>query len=313
MEVIYLQLQQLRYLIEVAETGSMNKAAQNLFISQPNLSNSIMSLEEEFNIKIFDRTNRGVEITKEGKNFLAHAKFIINQVNNVENIYNNLSKEKAFVLQVSSAKIFNLANILVEIYNNIDYKNIKISLKETHKENVIKDVANMDSEIGMLILSNIQERLWRNILEVNKLEFNEIAKDKVYIYVGENNPLYNKDVIYAHELKDFICVNLVEDQVSSSIYSIELDSLNILNKDRSIYLNDKETIAHFILKTDAYSLGSGWSSVDKREGIKAIPFADDSIDFSIGWIKRKREELSNEARMFLEIVSDNIKKQKTVI
>lgn len=308
-----MQLQQLRYLIEVAETKSMNKAAQNLFISQPNLSNSIMSLEEEFNIKIFDRTNRGVEITKEGRDFLAHAKFIISQVNNVENIYNNLSKEKTFVLQISSAKVFNLANILSEIYNNVDCKNIKISLNETHKENVIKDVANMNSEIGMLILSNIQERLWRNILEVNKLEFNEIAKDKMYIYVGENNPLYNKDVIYAHELKDFICVSLVEDQVSSSIDSIELDAVDILNKDRAIYLNDKETIINFISKTDAYALGSGWNSVGKREGIKAIPFANDSIGFSIGWIKRKREELSDEAKMFLEIVSDNIKKQKTVI
>ena len=308
-----MQLQQLRYLIEVAETKSMNKAAQNLFISQPNLSNSIMSLEEEFNIKIFERTNRGVEITKEGRDFLSHAKCIINQVNNIENIYNDLSREKTFVLQISSAKAFNLSNILSEIYNNIDCKNIKISLNETHKENVIKDVANMDSEIGILMLSNIQERLWRNILEVNKLEFNEIAKDNVYIYVGKNSPLYNKDVIYAHELKDFICAGLVEDQVSSSIYSIELDTLNILNKDRTIYLNDKETIVNFISKTDTYSLGSAWSIVDKREGIKAIPFVDDSIDLSIGWIKRKKEELSEEAKMFLEILSDNIKKQKTVI
>ncbi len=308
MEVICLQLQQLRFLIEVAETGSMNKAAQNLFISQPNLSNAIMSLEEEFNIKMFDRTNRGVEITKDGISFLAHAKFIINQVNNVENIYNDLSKEKAFVLQISSAKIFNLANVLVEIYNKVDCKNIKISLKETHKENVIKDVSNMESEIGILILSNIQEKLWKNILDANKLEFNEIAKEKMHIYVGKNNPLYDKDVIYGDELKDFICVNLVEDQVTSSIYSIELDSLNILNKERAIYLNDKQTIAKFISKTDAYSLGSRWSSGDKMDGIKAIPFADNSIDFSIGWIKRKREELSTEAKMFLEIVSENIKK-----
>ncbi|MGL5328436.1 MAG: LysR family transcriptional regulator [Peptostreptococcaceae bacterium] len=303
-----MQLNQLKYLIEVAETGSMNKASQNLFISQPNLSSAIMKLEEEFNIKIFDRNNRGVELTKEGKEFLTYAKSIINQVNNVENIYTNLCKEKKFVLEVSTVKLNNISDILIDIYNDINYyKKLKISLKETHKEKIIQDVANMDSEVGILILSNIQEKLWNNILEINKLEFNEIAKEKVYVYMGEKNSLYKKDKIYTYELKDKVCIYLVEDITSSVVYNIEFDALKFFNKDKALYFNDKETIYNFLSKTDAYAIGSVWSGMDNIKGVKGIPIAEENIEFKIGWIKRKKEELSDEAKMFIDMLCEKLK------
>lgn len=302
-----MQLNQLRYLIEIAETGSMNKASQNLFISQPNLSSSIMKLEDELNIKIFDRNNRGVELTRDGKEFLSHAKYIINQVDNVENIYTNLCKEKKFVLEVSVVKLFDVSDILVDIYNNIKYNKLKISIKETHKEKIIQDVANMESEIGILILSNIQEKLWKDILEVNKIEFNEISKAKVYVYIGEKNPLYYRDRIHINELQDKVCIYMMEDSNLSIAYNMEFNNLKFLNKDKALYFNDKETIHKFISNTDAYAIASIWSGIDNTNGIKRIPIVEDDIEFKIGWIKRKREELSDEAKMFIEMINKKLK------
>ncbi|MGL5640617.1 MAG: LysR family transcriptional regulator [Paraclostridium sp.] len=302
-----MQLNQLRYLIEVAETGSMNKASKNLFLSQPNLSNAIMSLEQEFNIKIFNRTNRGVELTKEGKDFLIYAKYIISQVDNIQNIYSNLSEEKAFTLEISSGKLFDLGVVLSELYKKIDAKKIKVSIKETYKEKVIDDVASMKSEIGIFAISNIQERVWKNIIEAKKLEFNPILKDKLYIYVGENSPLYNKQIINPEELNDYICVHLSEEPINALTYSVELDSLGFSNKDRAIYLNDKETIIQFILQTNAYVIGSGFNQIERIRGVKAIPLENESVDFSIGWVKRKKEELSEEAKLFLEVFLENLK------
>lgn len=301
-----MQINQLKYLIEVAETGSINKAAQNLFVSQPNLSNAIVKLENEFNIKIFNRTNRGVELTKEGKEFLNHAKYIVNQVENIENMYSNLSKEKKFILDVSCAKSFDVSDVLIKIYSEINSKNIKIALKETHRENVVQDVANMDSEIGIIIVSNLQEKLWNNILEIHKLEFNEISKDKMHIYVGEKNPLYNNEIIYPHELKDMVCIYLAEEPISVLSYNVEINTIPYFNKKKAIYLNDKETIANFILGTDVYTFASVWNSIDKTKGIRAIPLVNTNVEFKIGWIKRKREELSDEARLFIELITKKL-------
>jgi DNA-binding transcriptional LysR family regulator len=306
MEVISLQLNQLRYLIEVAETGSINKASKHLFVSQPNISNAIMSLEEEFNIRIFNRTNRGVELTKEGKDFLTYTKYIINQVDNIEHIYSNLSEEKAFILEISSGKLFDLGIILSELYKKIDMKKIKISIKETHKEKVIDDVFSMKSELGILAISNIQERVWKSILEAKKLEFNHISKDKLYVYVGENHPLYQNEAIKVDELKDYICIHLVEEPINALTYNIELDSLGLSYKDKAIYLNDKGTIVQFILETNAYAIGVGFYQIKRIRGIKAIPFEDESVNFSIGWIKRKKEELSEEAKLFLDVFLENM-------
>lgn len=301
-------LNQLKYVVEVAEKKSINKAAQSLFISQPNLSTAIINLEEEFGIKIFNRTNRGVELTKDGKEFLSHAKYVLHQVDNLESRYLNFSKEKSFILEVSSAKIINFGNIISEIYNNIDSKNIKISLKETYKEKIIKDVANMESEIGILIVSNIQERLWKNALNINKLEFNEIIKSSMYICVGPKSPLYNNKIVSSKDLKDYAHVQLREEDSSSVANSIELDTLNILNKNKNIYLNDKESLTSFILSTDSYTFGFKWSSfVESSNDIKAIPFEDDSVYFKIGWLRRKKEEISDEARIFLDKVIDYLK------
>ncbi len=301
-----MQLNQLRYLIEVAETGSINKASQNLFISQPNLSNSIMSLEEEFNIKIFERTNRGVKLTKEGKDFLIYAKYIISQVDNIKHVYSNLSNEKTFTLEISSGKLFDLGIVASELYKKIDAKKVKIAIKETHKEKIIEDVASMKSEIGILAISNIQERVWNSMLETKNLEFNPILKDKVYIYVGESSPLYNKEIITSEDLNDHICVHLVEEPINALTYSIELDSIGLANKDRAIYLNDKETIVQFILQTNAYAVGSGFNKIERIRGIKAIPFKTENVYFTIGWIKRKREELSEEAKLFLDVFLENM-------
>ncbi|GAA0698635.1 LysR family transcriptional regulator [Paraclostridium ghonii] len=302
-----MQINQLRYFIEVARTGSMNQAASNLFISQPNLSKAISNLEEEFKIKIFDRTNRGVKLTKEGKDFLTYATYIINQIDNLERIYSDLSQESGFKLEISSMKLYTLGVILSELYKKIESKKIKISLKETYKEKIIEDVFKMKSEIGIIALSNMQERVFKGVLENRNLEFNPICKDRVYIYISKNNPLYNNKVIKAEELNEYICVHLVEEPINALTYSVEADLLGFSNKDKSIYLNDKETITQFVLETNAYVVASGFNKIENIRGIRAIPLEDESIYFTVGWIKRKKEELSYEANIFLEIFLGNMR------
>ncbi|WP_250674176.1 LysR family transcriptional regulator [Paraclostridium ghonii] len=302
-----MQINQLRYFIEVARTGSMNQAASNLFISQPNLSKSISNLEEEFKIKIFYRTNRGVKLTKEGKDFLTYATYIINQIDNLERIYSDLSQESGFKLEISSMKLYTLGVILSELYKKVESKKIKISLKETYKEKIIEDVFKMKSEIGIIALSNMQERVFKGVLENRNLEFNPICKDRVYIYISKNNPLYNNKVIKAEELNEYICVHLVEEPINALTYSVEADLLGFSNKDKSIYLNDKETITQFVLETNAYVVASGFNKIENIRGIRAIPLEDESIYFTVGWIKRKKEELSYEANIFLEIFLGNMR------
>jgi DNA-binding transcriptional LysR family regulator len=295
-----MQLQQLIYFVEVSDKGSINKAAESLIVTQPNLSKAIANLESELNIKIFNRNNKGVSLTEEGKKLYKYSKTILNQVDIIERISKT---EPPKILSVSSYPILTSSRLLSDFYNQNKMKNIELRLLEFRIEKIIENVYDLTSEIGIVLINNAQSKEFKHMLDYKNLEFNEISTDTWYVNVGERSPLYTKEVVNMKELLDYVVVRLPDDYFSNLTCYLEIDSISLTNFKKAIYLNNSGAIINFLNKTDAFRFGPGWSKQDFEElGIRTIPIENCDVTVTLGWIKRKKEELSQEALEFVGLL-----------
>lgn len=187
-------LQQLRYVIMVAETGTITEAASRLFISQPSLTNAIHELEKEMNIKIFDRTNKGIHISKDGEDFLGYARQVLEQAAILEDKYkgDNGGKKKFCV----STQHYSFAvNAFVDLIKKFGQDEYDFSLRETQTYEIIEDVARMRSEIGILFLNDFNEKVITKILKSYDLELLE-NKEEVINRIHEAEKYIPLDRLY---------------------------------------------------------------------------------------------------------------------
>lgn len=166
-------LQQLRYAVIVAEMGTITEAADKLYISQPSLTNAIRELEKEMNIQIFNRTNKGISISKEGEDFLGYARQVLEQAAILEDKYKGRDGgKKQFCI---STQHYSFAvNAFVDLIKEYGQDEYDFSIRETQTYEIIDDVAQMRSEIGILFLNDFNETVIRKILKSHELEFHEL-------------------------------------------------------------------------------------------------------------------------------------------
>ena len=187
-------LQQLKYAITVAETGTITEAANKLYISQPSLTNAIHELEKEMNIIIFNRTNKGISISKEGEDFLGYARQMLEQATILEDKYkgDNGGKKKFCV----STQHYSFAvNAFVDLIKKIGQDEYDFSLRETQTYEIIEDVAKMRSEIGILFLNDFNEKVITKILKSYDLELLE-NKEEVINRIHEAEKYIPLDRLY---------------------------------------------------------------------------------------------------------------------
>ena len=210
-------LQQLRYIVTVAETGNITEAAKRLFISQPSLTNAIRELENEMQITIFFRTNKGVVITNEGDVFLSYARQVLEQVGLLEEKYLNI-KEQRPRFSVSCQHYSFAVNAFVDIIKSFDAKQYDFTLRETQTYEIIEDVSNLKSEIGILYVSSKNEEVIRKLLKQNELEFQELFVARPHVFISSKHPLAENAVISLEELEDYPYLPLNRVNIIPSIF-----------------------------------------------------------------------------------------------
>lgn len=184
-------LQQIYYVLKVTDIGSINKAAENLYISQPSLSNSILDLENEIGIQIFERTNRGVKITPRGNDFVSEARKLYENYLNLEEHFSNQSvyRQKFGV----SAQHYSFATkAFSDTVKEFDAENYEFSMREEKTSEVIRDVAEGRSEIGVLYRSDYNKNVMNRLFEEKDLEFHSVKKTNAYVYIWREHPLASK-------------------------------------------------------------------------------------------------------------------------
>ena len=292
-----MQIQQLIYFVAAAEQGSLNKAAEVLFVTQPNLSKAIGNLERELNIRVFDRTNKGVVLTSEGKKLYRYSKTVLDQLELIEGL---AVKEAPKVLSVASYPIITMGRLLSSFYNTHKDEQVTLKLVEQRISQVIESVETGRAEIGFIMVNEAQSKELKHTLEFKDLKMESLGTDTWYANLGPRHPLYDQDEVTIQQLLDYPFVRLPDDYFSNLTFYLEIDGVPLASFERVIYVNDSAAILSILQKTDALRFGPGLSAPDFAEhGIRTVPIHNCAVKIDVGWIQRKREILSQEARSFV--------------
>lgn len=295
-----MQLQQLIYFMTVAEQGSFNKAAEKLFATQPNLSKAISNLESELKVNIFYRTNRGVELTEDGKKLYQYSRTIRNQMELIEGL---AVKEAPRVLSVASYPIITMGRLMSEFYNCHRREPISLKLTEERMYRVIEMVESGEADIGFVMSNQMQLKELRHMINFKGIELHILGMDTWYANLGPAHPLYGQNEVTMEELLQYPFVRRPDDYFSNLTHYLEIDGVRLTNFTQVVYLNDTSAILSLLRSTDAFRFGPGLSAGDfSAYDIRTIPIRNCKIQITTGWIRRKRETLSSEAEDFVAML-----------
>lgn len=193
----------LKYAIMVAETGSISKAAEKLYVAQPNVSRAIKELESGLNITIFERNSKGMIVTPEGEQLIHYAKRILRQIDEMEKIFKYQKKKNVFSISVPRASYISDAFVeFSKCLNNID--NAEVYYKETNAYRVINNVINEEYNLGILRYYINHDRYFKDIIEKKELKCELINQFKYVLIFNKNSALAENKEIHYSDLKDFI-------------------------------------------------------------------------------------------------------------
>ena len=273
-------LQQLRYLIAISEHGSINAAAQNLYVSQSNLSTAIKELERELGITIFTRSNRGVELTNDGTELLGYARQVIEQADMLESRYER-GRTEYMHLAVSTQHYYFSLQAFINVAEGCASDKYDFTLRECATGQIIDDVRTFRSDIGILYLDSFNSRVLRKAFNDADVTFFPLFDAHVHIFVGENHPLAERELVRLEDLAPFPRYSFEQGQTNSFYYSEE--PFGHLRHDRNIRFSDRGTLTNLLTSFNGYTISTGVLSSEMHSGIVAIPL-DVEERMQVGYI-----------------------------
>ena len=293
-------LQQLKYILAISETGSMNKAAEQLYVSQPSLTSSVQELEKEIGIKIFNRSGRGVTLTNDGSEFIRYARQVVGQFDILSERYiNKGSIKKKF--GVSTQHYSFAVKAFVEMVKEFDTSKYEFAVRETKTAEIISDVATLRSEIGIIYLNDFNRKSITKLLSSNGLDFHSLTKCSPYVYLWKGHPLADEKKITFEQLADYPCLSFEQGDNSSFYLAEEILSTN--EYQRIIKANDRATMLNLMIGLNGYTLCSGIICEELNgSDYTAVPFdcGDTDEAMEIGYITLKNVILSEMAEIYIK-------------
>ncbi|MDR0587480.1 MAG: LysR family transcriptional regulator, partial [Burkholderiales bacterium] len=290
-------LQQLKYFIEVVNCGSFNKAAARLFISQPSLSNAIKDLENDVGLELLTRTPKGIALTPDGVEFLGYARQVMEQALLMEQRYKHAKPSRRFCA-ISTQHYAFAVNAFVNLVKKCDADEYEFTLRETKTYEIIDDVKNLRSELGILYMNSFNRKVIEKLLRETGLVFHPLFTAKPHIFISAANPLAQKKQVTLHDLEPYPCLSFEQGEYNSFYFSEEILS-TVLSK-KSIKVSDRATIFNLMIGLNGYTISTGIVSADLNGNqIVAVPLeVDESME--VGWIAHRALQLSVPAEMYLE-------------
>lgn len=282
-------LAQLKYMITIADTGSMNEAAKALYISQPSLSQTVKELEEEIGVEIFRRSNRGVSVTQEGREFLGYARQVVEQYGLIESHYidrTNVKKKFGVSMQHYTFAV----NAFVEMVKRFGMDEYEFAVRETKTYEVIEDVKTFRSEIGIIYLNDFNRKVITKLLTESELEFLPLLECGIYVYMWKGHPLAKKETISIEELEEYPCLAFEQGNYNSFYFAEEV--LSTYEYKRLIRANDRATLLNLMVGLNGYTLCCGiiCESLNGDEFCAVKLKSEERM--TIGYLKRKGTTLS---------------------
>lgn len=299
-----MQLQQLKYLIAAAEHGSFRAAAQALYISQSSVSVAIKDLEQELGVTVFERTSRGISLTPEGAEVAERARAIVEQLGAIESLYARERAEPgpAVRLAVSSQHYTLVVDAFGDFASAHAGEPSALALRESYTNEIIRDVQDGRSDLGVIYLSNYNDRAIRRALVAAGLEFTPLYAARPHAIVRAGHPLASKALVTLGDLGGYPRFEQDRGLESSSYFAEE--PLAATSSARRIVVGDNGTLSTLLGRTDGYALGTG-AFPDEGGRFSAIPIETDEV-MNIGFIRKNGTEPNPAVEEFLGFLSQRI-------
>ena len=293
-----MNINQLKYVLEVARSSSMREASTKLYVSQPALSSSIHELEEEIGILIFERTNKGISLTDEGREFLSYAKKAVGQYEILEERYLSRDSDKEH-FSVSTQHYNFAIKAFTDVIREMEPDKFIFSIHETKTKEVLEDVRSLKSEVGVVSFSGSNEALLKKLFRDYQLDFVPLMRRDTYVYVWRSHPFAARDKVSIDEMSDYPCVSF--DQSDDDNFYLTEEAMADYAFDKMIRSDDRATTMEIIAELDGYSIGSGMLSGANAilQGLVAIKLKEED-PLTIGCITRKGSAMSAYGRKYLE-------------
>ena len=290
-------LQQMRYAITIADCGSMNEAAHQLFITQPSLSSTIKELEKELGIPLVLRSNRGISITRDGEEFLGYARQIIAQYGLLEERFIDTSQRRTR-FSVSTQHYSFAVKAFIETAKEFGMDNYEFAIHETQTHTVMNHVRNMKSELGVLYLNDFNREALTKLFRDYSLEFHPLFACSISVYLSKKHPLAGREMISIEELRPYPCLSFEQGENNSFYFAEEM--LSTYDYRKVIKADDRATLLNLMVGLNAFTLCSGIITEDLNgSDYIAVPLAGDDR-MTIGYIKKARVELTDLGRHYIE-------------
>jgi DNA-binding transcriptional LysR family regulator len=292
-------LQQIRYVIGIADCGSFNRASEKLFVSQPSLTSAVHDLERELGFSVFNRSSKGVSLTFDGANFLADARSLYE---NYESILNKYIRRDEKKFSVSTLHYPFATKSFADIVRRFAPEGYSFEIREMKISRVVEDVFRRRSELGIIYLSETNRREILDDLDSKNLEFHHLTECNAFVFLHKNHPVAKKESLSLDDLANFPCI-ICEQEDLSSFFSRETLELPQLKK--AVKTVDRATILNLVEELNGYTFSSGVVSEElSDDNFIAIPLKnlDENTErtFELGYITVKKSKISNIALCYID-------------
>ena len=294
-----MNIQQLRYVVAIANSGTFREAAEKMYVSQPSLSISVRDLEKELGFKIFRRTSSGTFLTRRGMEFYEKAQELVKGFDVFQNQYANPEEEKDEFSIASQHYDFLPPTITAFSQQYPEYKNFRIF--ESTTVQILDEVAQGHSEIGIIYLNNQNQKGIMQRVEKLGLEVIELIPFQTHIYLREGHPLAKKKELVMEDLVDLPTVRFTQEKDEYLYYSENF--VDTSASSQMFNVTDRATLNGILERTNAYATGSGFLDSDSVNGITVIPL-NDNLNNRMVYVKREEVDLSQAGTLFVEIMQE---------
>lgn len=297
----------LKYFVGVARHGSINQAAKAMYISQPQLSHIIKSIEEEAGFALFQRTNQGSRLTKNGETFLAHCEVILNEMEGLNHFIDRTHRQGSRLV-VSMTRFSHTAVCFNEVCaRHQDQENLFLRLRETSASDVIEDVANGYSEIGVLHFSVHETGTMMRNFENRRLRFLPVAKFKPYVFLSSRHELLKGGSVTELDINDLLNYGFVRyiGQYEDFFYHIATEHglIDLNDSPKIIYVNDRMEQTRLLASTNFYTIGiAKFPYQSASHDVANIPLKNCSEHLRFGIVMKENKKATGIESELIELV-----------
>ncbi|BCN29224.1 LysR family transcriptional regulator [Anaeromicropila herbilytica] len=296
-------LQQLKYVVTVAAKGTISDAAKELFVSQPTLTNAIKDLENEMQITIFNRTNKGIVVSNIGDEFLSYARQVLEQANLLEHKFLNVGSQRP-IFSVSTQHYSFAVNAFVDVIREFAGNEYDFTLRETQTYEIIEDVSRLKSELGILYTSSKNEEVISKLIKQNGLVFEELFIAKPHVFISSKHPLAELEAISLEELEEYPYLSFEQGDNNAFYFSEEI--LSTLDRNKNIKVRDRATLFNLAIGLNGYTVSTGVISKELNgENIIARPLLVEE-HMRVGTIKQANMALSRYGKSYKDALKKHV-------